>query len=147
MTLRDIPGGGLAGAAEYGTALFDAATIGRMAGHLGVLLAGVAADPAVPLSGLAVLTAGEREQLLAGWNDTAAPVPDAGGVHELVAGRAGVCPDAVAVVSGDGCLTYRGLTERAGRLAGFLREQGAGPESVVGLCLGRGAGMVESLPW
>src|SRR6266704_1143056 len=112
-----------------------------MAGHLGVLLAGVAADPAVPLSGLAVLTAGEREQLLAGWNDTAAPVPDAGGVHELVAGRAGVCPDAVAVVSGDGCLTYRGLMERAGRLAGYLRERGAGPESVVGLCLGRGADM------
>src|SRR6266704_592723 len=116
-----------------------------MAGHLGVLLAGVAADPAVPLSGLAVLTAGEREQLLAGWNDTAAPVPDAGGVHELVAGRAGVCPEGVAGGSGEGCLTSRGLTGGGGRLAGFLREQGAGPESVVGLCLGRGADMVTGM--
>src|SRR6266567_971516 len=135
----------LIGSLLYSTALFDAATVGRMAGHLGVLLAGVAADPAVPLSGLAVLTSGEREQLVAGWNATAAPVPAAGGIHELIAGRAGVCPDAVAVASGDGCLTYRALMERAGRLAGYLRERGAGPESVVGLCLGRGAGMVTGV--
>src|SRR6266567_2393173 len=135
----------LIGSLLYSTALFDAATVGRMAGHLGVLLAGVAADPAVPLSGLAVLTSGEREQLVAGWNATAAPVPAAGGVHGLIAGRAGVCPDAVAVASGDGCLTYRALMERAGRLAGYLRERGAGPESVVGLCLGRGAGMVTGV--
>src|SRR6266700_3754856 len=131
-------GGGLAGVAEYSTALFDAATIGRLAGHLGVLLAAIAAGPAVPLSRLPVLTAGEREQLLAGWNDTAAAVPDAGGVHELITARAGVCPDAVAVVSGDGCLTYRGLTERAGRLARHLRARGAGPEWAVVVCLGRG---------
>ena len=145
VTLRDIPGGGLAGALEYGTALFDAATVGRLAGHLGVLLAGVAADPAARLSGLPVLTSGEREQVLAGWNDTAALVPDAGGVHELITGRAAACPDAVAVVAGDACLTYRGLAGRAGRLAGFLRQQGAGPESVVGLCLGRGADMVAAV--
>ena len=119
-------GAGLAGAVEYSTALFDAATVGRLAGHLGVLLAAIAADPAAPLSRLPVLTAGEREELLAGWNDTAAPVPVPGGVHELITGRAAVCPDAVAVASGDECLTYRGLAERAGRLAGYLRERGAG---------------------
>ena len=72
-------------------------------------------------------------------------VPAAGGVHELIAERAGACPDAVAVASGDGCLTYGGLAERAGRLAGYLREQGAGPECVVGLCLGRGADVVTGM--
>src|SRR6266704_282063 len=44
VTLRDIPGSGLAGSFEYSTALFDAATIGRMTGHLGVLLAAAADD-------------------------------------------------------------------------------------------------------
>ena len=138
-------GGGLAGAVEYSTALFEAATIGRLAGHLGVLLAGIAADADAPLSGLAVLTAGEREQLLAGWNQTAAAVPAAGGVHELVAGRAVACPDAVAVACGDGWLTYGGLAGRAGRLAGFLREQGVGAESVVGVCLEPGLELVTVL--
>ena len=145
VSLLDIPGGGLEGEIDYSAALFDAATVVRMAGHLGVLLAGVAADPAAPLSGLPVLTAGEREQLVAGWNATAVPVPAAGGVHELIAGRAGVCPDAVAVVAGDTCLTYGALVGRAGRLAGYLRQEGVGAESVVGLCLGRGAGMVTGV--
>jgi len=138
-------GAGLAGAAEYSTALFDAATIGRMTGHLGVLLAAIAADPAAPLSRLPVLTGGEREQLLAGWNDTAAPVPAAGGVHELITARAAACPDAVAVASGHACLTYRGLTERSARLAGYLRGAGVGTETVVGLCLEPGPDMIVAM--
>jgi amino acid adenylation domain-containing protein/non-ribosomal peptide synthase protein (TIGR01720 family) len=138
-------GGGLTGSIEYCTALFDEAAMGGLAGHLGVLLAAVAAAPGVPLSALTMLTPSEREQLVAGWNDTATPVPDARGVHELIAARAAERPDAVAVVAGDTCLTYAGLAGRASRLAGFLRQRGAGPESVVGLCLDRGADMVVAI--
>ena len=130
---------------EYSTALFDAATIGRMAGHLGVLLAAVAADPARPLSGLGVLTAAERHQLLVTWNDTPAPVAAAGGIHELAAARAAVAPDVVAVVYAGQSLSYGGLEERANRLAHYLRGVGVGGESVVGLCLERGAGMVVAM--
>ncbi len=137
-------GGGLSGGLEYSTALFDAATIGRMAGHLGVLLAAVAADPGRPLSGLGVLTAGERDEL-ARWNDTPAPVPAAGGIHELAAARAAVGPDVVAVTCGGVSLSYGGLEERANRLAHYLRGVGVGGESVVGLCLERGAGMVVAM--
>ena len=137
-------GGGLSGGLEYSTALFDAATIGRMGGHLGVLLAAVAADPGRPLSGLGVLTAGERDEL-ARWNDTPAPVPAAGGIHELAAARAAVGPDVVAVTCGGVSLSYGGLEERANRLAHYLRGVGVGGESVVGLCLERGAGMVVAM--
>ena len=137
-------GGGLSGGLEYSTALFDAATIGRMAGHLGVLLAAVAADPGRPLSGLGVLTAGERDEL-ARWNDTPVPVPAAGGIHELAAARAAVGPDVVAVTCGGVSLSYGGLEERANRLAHYLRGVGVGGESVVGLCLERGAGMVVAM--
>ena len=137
-------GGGLSGGVHYSTALFDAATIGRMVGHLGVLLAAVAADPGRPLSGLGVLTAGERDEL-ARWNDTPAPVPAAGGIHELAAARAAVGPDVVAVTCGGVSLSYGGLEERANRLAHYLRGVGVGGESVVGLCLERGAGMVVAM--
>ena len=145
VLLAEAGGGGLAVVVEYSTALFDAATIGRMAGHLGVLLAAVAADPARPLSGLGVLTAAERDQLLVTWNDTPAPVAAAGGIHELAAARAAAAPDVVAVVYAGQSLSYGGLEERANRLAHYLRGVGVGGESVVGLCLERGAGMVVAM--
>ena len=43
--------------------------------------------PATPLHQVAVLEPAERAQLLAGWNDTAGPVP-AASVPELIAARA-----------------------------------------------------------
>ena len=68
--------GELAGVVEYNTGLFDAGTIARMAEHLGVLLAGIAADPG-----------------LAGWRAAAAGCrragPGASGVERYRRGRAG----------------------------------------------------------
>ncbi|HEX3957856.1 MAG TPA: AMP-binding protein, partial [Trebonia sp.] len=66
-------------------------------------------------------------------------------VPERFAAQAARTPDAVAVQCGDACVSYGELLGRAGRLAGFLRAAGAGPESVVGLCLGRGAEMVAAI--
>ena len=138
-------GGGLAGGIEYSTALFDSGTIGRMAGHLGVLLAAVAGDPGQRVGDLPVLTAAERHQVLVTWNDTPAPVPEAGGVQELVAAQAAARPGAVAVTCGGMSLTYGELEKRANRLAWYLRGAGAGPETIVGLCLERGTALVTAM--
>ena len=100
--------------------------------------------PATPLHQVVVLEAAERAQLLAGWNDTAVLVP-AVTVPELIAVQAAVTPDAVAVVCGDGHVSYGELDVRAGRLAGVLAGAGAGPESVVGVCLERGAELVAAM--
>ncbi|WP_344591682.1 amino acid adenylation domain-containing protein, partial [Actinomadura vinacea] len=144
LTLGET-GDGLAGTLEYSTALFDAATVERMAGHLVTLLDAVAADPGRHVAGLPVLTAAEGGRILTEWNDTAAAVPEGGGVHELIVTRAAETPDAVAVVSGDVSLTYADLVRRADRLAGRLHDAGVGAESVVALCLERGLDMVVAV--
>ncbi|MFF0524662.1 non-ribosomal peptide synthase/polyketide synthase [Actinomadura nitritigenes] len=146
LTLTMSEGDGvLFGEILYSTVLFDAATIKRMTGYLTVLLESIAADDGRRVSELPLLSAGERDELLTAWNDTATPAPAEAGVHEMVARQCAARPDAVAVVSGDATLTYAALAARAERLAGHLRGLGAGPESVVGLCLDRGPELVVAV--
>ncbi|WP_258199117.1 condensation domain-containing protein, partial [Streptomyces sp. A244] len=82
---------------EYSTALFDAATVKRLGGHLVTLLSAVAADAGQRVGALPVLSAGEREVLAQEWNAPSVDVPAVGGVHELIAERAVAVPDALAV--------------------------------------------------
>ncbi len=137
-------GDGLGGVLGYATELFDAATIGRMAGHFRVLLERAAADPDAPISALSPLDADEAAALVGGWNRTDRPLP-AGAVHELFAARAAATPGSVAVVSGSEQVTYAGLDARAERVAARLRALGVGPEARVGLCLERGPAMLAAV--
>jgi amino acid adenylation domain-containing protein len=132
--------GGITGAAD----LFDAGTVAVFAVRLVRVLGAVMADPGVRVSGVEVLDAGEREQLLAGWNDTAVGVAGVL-VPGMIGAQAERVPDAVAVVCGGEHVSYAGLGVRAGRLAGYLRGLGAGRESVVGVCLPRGVEMVVAV--
>ncbi|MFJ9381890.1 amino acid adenylation domain-containing protein, partial [Streptomyces sp. NPDC101455] len=139
-------GDGLAGEIEYSTALFDAATVERLAGHLVAVLEAVAADDSDRCVGdLAVVGAEERDRLVRQGSGVVEPLSGVGGVHELIAAWVLAGPDAVAVVSDGGVLTYGGLMVRASRLAHRLRGLGVGAESVVGLCLPRGVGMVVAM--
>ena len=67
------------------------------------------------------------------------------GIHELFEARAAATPDAVAVVDGDRQLAYQELNRRANRVAHHLRARGAGPETLVGICLERSIDMVVGL--
>ncbi|MGC5568929.1 amino acid adenylation domain-containing protein, partial [Streptomyces sp. FR-108] len=140
LTLAD-ENGSLNGELQYSSALFDATTAQRMTGHLVTLLDAAAADPDRHIGELPLLPRAERHQLVHGWNDTAVELPSVGGLHELIAAQAAATPDVVAVMAGEHSLTYHALMCRAGRLAHRLREAGAGPESVVALCLERGTDM------
>ncbi|MFJ9381852.1 amino acid adenylation domain-containing protein, partial [Streptomyces sp. NPDC101455] len=145
LRLGDREGGGLSGQIEYSTALFDAATIERLGGHLSVLLGAVAEDAGRRVGELPVLTGAERRRVVEEWNGAVEPLPCVGGVHELIAAWVLAGPDAVAVVSDGEVLTYGGLMVRANRLAHRLRGLGADAESVVGLCLPRGVDMVVAM--
>ena len=139
--------GGYTGWLEYATDLFDATTLRRLLSHFCHLLDEVASDSGQDLSRLAMLSRGERHQLRAEWNDTAADLSagEEKRVHERVADRAATARDATAIVFGRRHRSYSRLDAHAGHWAAALRELGAGPETVVGICLPRGLDLVTAL--
>ncbi len=107
------------------------------------VLEAFAADPDMPLGAVDVLSADERAQL-AGWNDTAFPLPEAV-VPELFQAQARRTPDAAAARWGAEELTYAALDERVNRLANHLVDLGVGPDRRVGLALPRSLDLVVAM--
>ncbi|HVR95972.1 MAG TPA: amino acid adenylation domain-containing protein, partial [Thermoanaerobaculia bacterium] len=130
---------GLGGIVEYVTDLYDATTVDRLVASFERLLAAAVAEPGLRVAELPLLSAGERHQVLAEWNDTGEESWEEP-VTSLVERWCREQPDAPAVVDAAGrTLTYGALGERSGRLAGFLRAIGIGPESVVAVLMERSA--------
>ncbi|HEV2783795.1 MAG TPA: amino acid adenylation domain-containing protein, partial [Actinophytocola sp.] len=136
--------GVLAGMLEYKTDLFDADTIERMAGHLLLLLDGIATDPDRPLARLPWLSGQQRRQVVEEWNDTGLAVP-AMTFPELFEAQVRRTPDETALVFRDRALSFAELNAAANRLARYLVERGAGPERVVALALPRSAELVVAM--
>jgi non-ribosomal peptide synthetase component F len=117
---------------EYAVDVFDRWRVVGLVGHLEAVLAAVAADAGLRVSQVGLLSAAERERVLAGWQ---------GEVREyrrelvqvLVAEQAARTPGAEAVVFGDEVLSYAELEERAGAVAGVLGGLGVGAGDVVGV--------------
>jgi iturin family lipopeptide synthetase A len=130
---------------DYGSDLFDGETVARWLGHYRTLLNAIVADPDASIWRLPLLGAGERAQVLAGFNATDADYPADVCLHELVEQQAQRTPDATALIFEEQTLTYRELCSRANQLANYLRWLGVGQESLVGVAMERSPEMVISL--
>jgi amino acid adenylation domain-containing protein len=130
---------------EYNTDLFDAVTVARLAEGYATLLAAVAAAPALPLQQQLVMPMAEREQVLVGWNQTAAEYPLEATLGDLVRAAAVRSPHAVALVDDLGPLSYQALLADVAALAAGLAARGAGRGQVVAVCLPRGRRLVATL--
>jgi nonribosomal peptide synthetase DhbF len=134
----------LAGTIEYATDLFNHDTVERIANYYLRILETVTADPDQRIDLIEIIDAAERELVVAQWNDTAVPIPDAT-IPELFAAQAARTPDAPAVEDENQTLTFRQLNSRASALAAELRAQGAGLETIIAVALPRSAALVTAL--
>jgi len=128
----------------YNVDLFDHATIGDLARHFRALLDAAVADPDTPLADLALLDRDERDQLAHAWNHTARAMPSRT-LPVLIDERAARTPDAIAIASRTGTLTYGELVARANQLAHHLCARGLAREERVGICLDRGPELVVAM--
>lgn len=128
----------------YHDRLAPAAATRMLAGLRTLLLAmPVAAGRAI--GRLPLHTAAERAALLADGNDTDVDYGPAGLLHHAFEAAGARTPDAVAVVAGEGTLSYAALDQRANQLAHHLRALGLQPRERVAVCLERSLDMVVAL--
>ncbi|MGW3678932.1 non-ribosomal peptide synthase/polyketide synthase [Streptomyces prasinus] len=139
--------GGCGLTVEYNTDLFEAATAARMSRQLHRLLEGMADGPHRTLAELPLLSDDERRTLLDSWNPPAPPDDRADGatLPALFEAQVAATPDRTAVTCDGARLDYAGLNRRANRLARLLAAHGAGPETLVALCLPRSADLLPVL--
>jgi natural product biosynthesis luciferase-like monooxygenase protein/amino acid adenylation domain-containing protein len=126
---------------DFGTDLYDHATISRWLGHYRTLLASIAQNPETPIWRLPMMAADELNK----FNDTAADYPRDAVLHELIGQQAKRTPDAVALIFEGQQRTYGQLDRQANQLANHLRGLGVGPDTLVGIAMERSPELVVSL--
>ncbi len=130
---------------EYCTDLYAGGTIERLAGHFGVLLEGLLANPDQSIDTVPLMSDAERRQILAAGNEPALAAAGDQGLAPLFEAQVRRTPDAVAVSHADQTLTYAQLNARANQLAHYLRNCGVGPGVTVALCLERSPDLLVGL--
>jgi amino acid adenylation domain-containing protein len=138
-------GGGLSGAIEYSTALYEPATIERMVEHFTALCRSVTAKPTALVRELELLGRTETHRLLAEFNATQADYPTDQCLHQLFVEQVPAHAGETALVCGEETLTYAQLHERSRDLALYLQSQGVEPDQRVGVCMERSPEMVIAM--
>ncbi|WP_329127228.1 amino acid adenylation domain-containing protein [Streptomyces caniferus] len=134
---------GLGAVLEYATDLFDEATVQAMADRLVRLLETFAADPALRIREVPVLSAAERHRLLVEWNGPNRPETPVD-LGRRIRRWADERPDAVAVSDGSVRHTYRDLADGIDRLSRALAAAGAGPDELTAILSDRSAWFVTT---
>ncbi|MCP5425316.1 MAG: amino acid adenylation domain-containing protein [Gammaproteobacteria bacterium] len=142
LMLRETAGG-LEGNLEYNRDLYRSESIRALVERFQTLLTAITADPQRRVATLPLLTEHER-RLLTEWSGRAACASDQS-LPERFRAQAAKYPDRSALVHGDTRLGYAELDRRSNHLAWRLKEQGVGPETVVGLWLDRSPNVVLAM--
>ncbi|HEY2550136.1 MAG TPA: amino acid adenylation domain-containing protein [Streptosporangiaceae bacterium] len=125
---------------EYSTELFGQAWADRFLRCTANLLEHAASAPGTAVADLRLMHAGERQELIAGRSGHALAADDGDAdARRLVQAS----PSRVVDTSGE--LPVSAVCDRASRVARRLADHGAGQETLVGLCTGRGTGMLTGL--
>ncbi|RLT93660.1 non-ribosomal peptide synthetase [Ketobacter sp.] len=135
----------LSGTLEYSTDLFNQDTVARMADNYIQLLSSAMENAERPAWDMELLSVAERNMVFEQWNQTQQSYPDRQCTFELFQQQVERKPQATALISEAGTLSYEELNVRANQLAQHLIDLGAGPEKLVAVCLNRSAELVIAL--
>ncbi len=136
--------GGLELRFQFSERRYRRSSVQELSKQFMTLLAAAVSNSKQPVARLALLDDAQIERYLYVWNRTEAPYPQQP-MHTLIEEQARRTPDRLAVRFGDRTLSYAELNGQANQLAHHLRGLGVGPNSLVGLAVGRSERMIVAV--
>ncbi|HEX8092836.1 amino acid adenylation domain-containing protein, partial [Jatrophihabitans sp.] len=136
--------GALALAVSYDSSRYAATSIGWIARQYQLLLDTATTEPDRPVTELPLSTA-EDAAIIAASNATERDFDTEATIHGLFARQAAATPDAPALLSSTGTLTYAEVDARSNQLAHTLRDHGVGPDVVVALLAERSPELIVAI--
>ncbi|MGE5499289.1 MAG: condensation domain-containing protein, partial [Syntrophothermus sp.] len=129
----------------YSRTRFDKVYIENMLQHIASLLSGFVCKSGQNLSSLDLLSESERERIIKTWNNSESDYPSEDCIHWQFEKQVIKTPNAIAIYHDGNHLTYHQLNKRANILAWKLKENGVGPESLVGILMNKSIDMIVSI--
>lgn len=127
---------------SYDTARFTPQAAERLCRQFDQIVERIANDPTRLLDQFSLLDRAEQEKLLVAFNQTAQPYPSDLCLHQLFAAQVEKTPDAIAIHSAQGNLTFQELDRAATMQAAKLRQFGVGADMGVALYCERSSELI-----
>ncbi|MFD0589643.1 amino acid adenylation domain-containing protein [Paenibacillus sp. GCM10027627] len=134
--------GGFAAELEFSTRLFRRSTMERFAERWLSLLEQAAISFEEDSALYELASPKDKKLILSQWNGTEFDYPQGETIHGMFAKQAAKTPQAIAVRTSGGELTYKELDDRSNGLAKLLIEKGIGADTVVPIVTQRSLGMM-----
>ncbi|QXV63885.1 amino acid adenylation domain-containing protein [Mucilaginibacter sp. 21P] len=123
LTFRFNAGDTVFGCVEFSSDLFNRDTVERLIAGFAQLVEEVDADINKPIATLGMLSPKDKQQLLSGFNNTAAAVDWNNSVQQRFENTAKIFAGQTAIQFGNVQLSYQQLNDRANALAAHLQNQ------------------------
>ncbi|KAF0809374.1 peptide synthase [Alcanivorax sp. S71-1-4] len=136
--------GSVAATFTYAQELFEADTVAALAAQYEVLVTALVQTPDAVLGDLPLLTTSEQQTLTA-WGQPPVNAPAFVPAHHRISEQARQRPEADALITAAGTLSYAALDAQANALAHQLMAAGVRAETRVGVALPRDAGLIIAL--
>lgn len=127
---------------SYNSALFEEATLKRMAKHFKRVMNVMIKEPDQILSKISLLNSKEYEQIIYSWNANERAHPGNMTLHSLFEQQVKVSPDNTAIVIEGEEISYDQLNSKANQYAHYLIEKGVEPNDIIGICMPRSIEMI-----
>ena len=130
---------------EYATGLFEEETIGRFANYLNKIVEEIIENPNIALNDIDVLSEQAHQEIISSLS-RGEDVPTLNqDVLQLFLKQVEHTPSHTAIHFEGQNISYKELDEKSDKVAAYLKAEGVGPKSLVGLIMGRRPGFIISI--